>query len=248
LAFPSRPSASLAVLLGFALVIGLAGCGSVPKGASGSKARACLARAMYFESNRSSAEGMLAVGTVVMNRVESGQYPSSVCGVVGQPKQFAPGVLSKPMTDSASRDLALQVADAVPRGKRHRGVGERAMFFHTAGYRFPYRNMHYVYVAGGNAFYEKRKGTNNDPRRQDALLAQALRREPAAHRRAATMIGGKRAVSSRSQLADARRIAPGARMDAVQRVAAAPRPAPVAAYQPEPPATSIEDLILADGF
>ncbi|MDD9332228.1 MAG: cell wall hydrolase, partial [Bartonella sp.] len=31
--------------------------------------RQCLMRAMYFESNRSSREGMIAVGTVVMNRV-----------------------------------------------------------------------------------------------------------------------------------------------------------------------------------
>ncbi len=30
------------------------------------------------------------------------------------------------------------------------------MFFHAAGHRFPYDNMQYVLVAGGNAFYEKR--------------------------------------------------------------------------------------------
>jgi len=30
-----------------------------------------------------------------------------------------------------------------------------AQFFHTAGLTFPYNNMHYVLVAGGNAFYEK---------------------------------------------------------------------------------------------
>ena len=42
------------------------------------------------------------------------------------------------------------------RGKRHRVVGN-AMFFHTAGYNFPYTNMHYKAIAGGNAFYEKRR-------------------------------------------------------------------------------------------
>ena len=31
------------------------------------------------------------------------------------------------------------------------------MFFHRAGLTFPYKNMHYVLVAGGNAFYEKRQ-------------------------------------------------------------------------------------------
>ncbi|MDN5568538.1 MAG: cell wall hydrolase, partial [Paracoccus sp. (in: a-proteobacteria)] len=49
----------------------------------------CMERAMYFESNRSSRDGMIAVGTVVMNRVASGEYPGSVCGVVGQKGQFA---------------------------------------------------------------------------------------------------------------------------------------------------------------
>lgn len=114
----------------------------------------CLMRAMYFESNRSSAEGMLAVGTVVMNRVNDGRYPRTVCGVVGQKNQFAQGVLTKKMTDSGAV-LASQVADQVLRGARHPGV-QNAQNFHTAGLRFPYNNMYYVLEAGGNAFYEKR--------------------------------------------------------------------------------------------
>ena len=113
----------------------------------------CLMRAMYFESNRSSSEGMLAVGTVVMNRVNDARYPKSVCGVVGQPKQFASGVLSRKMTDSGAV-LASQMADQVLRGARHPGV-RGAKHFHTAGLRFPYNNMHYVLEAGGNEFYEK---------------------------------------------------------------------------------------------
>ena len=113
----------------------------------------CLMRAMYFESNRSSSEGMLAVGTVVMNRVNDPRYPKSVCGVVGQPKQFAQGVLSRKMTDSGAI-LASQTADHVLRGARHPGV-RGAKHFHTAGLRFPYNNMHYVLEAGGNEFYEK---------------------------------------------------------------------------------------------
>lgn len=114
----------------------------------------CMMRAMYFESNRSSADGMLAVGTVVMNRLHDARYPKSVCEVVGQKNQFAQGVLSKPMTDSGAV-LASQVADQVLRGARHPGV-QNAQHFHTAGLRFPYNNMFYVLEAGGNEFYEKR--------------------------------------------------------------------------------------------
>jgi len=120
----------------------------------------CLARVMYFESNRSSEDGMLAVGTVVMNRRDSGQFPHTVCGVVGQRNQFADGALWKPMS-GPSKQRAEAVAAAVLAGDRHPDVGG-AMYFHTAGYQFPYTNMHYVLVAGGNAFYEKvRPGTGD---------------------------------------------------------------------------------------
>ncbi len=114
----------------------------------------CMMRAMYFESNRSSADGMLAVGTVVMNRLHDPRYPQSVCAVVGQKNQFAQGVLTKPMTDSGAV-LASRVADQVLSGARHPGV-QSAQHFHTAGLRFPYNNMYYVLEAGGNEFYEKR--------------------------------------------------------------------------------------------
>ena len=108
---------------------------------------------MYFESNRSSTDGMLAVGSVVMNRVKSPEFPDTICGVVGQSHQFAPGVMSRSMSSSALPTVE-KVADEVIDGERHSKVGP-AMFFHTAGLHFPYHNMHYVAVAGGNAFYEK---------------------------------------------------------------------------------------------
>lgn len=115
----------------------------------------CMERAIYFEANRSSRDGMIAVGSVVMNRVASDQFPNTVCGVVGQKNQFAPGVLSRPI-DIGRVPEVRQAALSVLRGERHPHVAN-AMFFHTHGYRFPYDNMHYVLVAGGNAFYEKRR-------------------------------------------------------------------------------------------
>ena len=147
---------------------GLGGCGWLPMGemTTGSIApnakvvqaptradRECLARAMYFESNRTDEDGMLAVGTVVMNRLDSQKYPGSVCEVVGQKRQFATGVLSRPVRD-ADRGRIERVADALLGGERHSGVGQ-ALHFHTAGRSYPYTNMHYVALAGGNSFYEK---------------------------------------------------------------------------------------------
>jgi spore germination cell wall hydrolase CwlJ-like protein len=97
---------------------------------------------------------MVAVGTVVMNRVNSPNYPNTVCGVVGQKNQFAPGVMSRAMNSRALPDVQA-AASSVLRGERHPGV-RKAKFFHQAGLTFPYRNMHYVLEAGGNAFYERR--------------------------------------------------------------------------------------------
>lgn len=116
--------------------------------------RDCLMRAMYFESNRSSDDGLLAVGTVVMNRVADPRYPKTVCGVVGQSGQFAAGVLSNPMTEDASVMRVGAIADRLLAGERHAGV-KAAMHFHQAGLTFGYGNMHYVLEAGGNAFYER---------------------------------------------------------------------------------------------
>jgi len=42
----------------------------------------CLAKNIYFEANNEPTEGKLAVATVTMNRVRSGLFPHTVCGVV----------------------------------------------------------------------------------------------------------------------------------------------------------------------
>lgn len=145
-----------ALVVGLAALTSLAGCTSLLGGLFGARTpHECMTRVMYFESNRSSPDGMLAVGTVVMNRVASHQFPNDVCSVVGQKNQFAPGVLTKAMSEPRSSALASQMASRVLRGERHQGVYD-AMYFHTAGLTFPYRNMHYVLVAGGNAFYARR--------------------------------------------------------------------------------------------
>ena len=48
------------------------------------KSEKCLANAIYFEARGEPVRGQMAVAQVVMNRVFSGYYPNSVCGVVYQ--------------------------------------------------------------------------------------------------------------------------------------------------------------------
>jgi spore germination cell wall hydrolase CwlJ-like protein len=48
----------------------------------------CLARNIYFESASEPFEGKVAVAQVTLNRVQSGQFASTVCGVVYQKNVF----------------------------------------------------------------------------------------------------------------------------------------------------------------
>jgi spore germination cell wall hydrolase CwlJ-like protein len=144
-----RPVLAVAAL---ATALPLSGCVGFPFAGMFMSDRECMTRVMYFESNRSDEQGMIAVGTVVMNRLASPGFPKDICGVVRQPNQFT-NTLYGPMR---GRGLALasDAAYRVMHGERDPNIGG-AMYFHTAGLSFPYTNMHYTWVAGGNAFYEK---------------------------------------------------------------------------------------------
>ena len=48
------------------------------------KQMSCLAEALYFEARGEPIEGQLAVGEVILNRVEDTRYPSSICKVINQ--------------------------------------------------------------------------------------------------------------------------------------------------------------------
>ena len=48
--------------------------------------RYCLAQNIYFEAANQPKAGRMAVAHVVLNRVEDGQFPNTVCGVIYQAK------------------------------------------------------------------------------------------------------------------------------------------------------------------
>lgn len=51
---------------------------------SGKAAWQCLSEALYFEARGETVKGQFAVAEVIMNRVKSGRFPDSVCGVINQ--------------------------------------------------------------------------------------------------------------------------------------------------------------------
>ncbi|WP_306152584.1 cell wall hydrolase [Roseovarius sp. MMSF_3281] len=44
----------------------------------------CLSEALYFEARGETVKGQFAVAEVIMNRVDSAEFPNSICGVVNQ--------------------------------------------------------------------------------------------------------------------------------------------------------------------
>lgn len=62
---------------------------AIDLGSEMSAEQRCLAGAVYFEARGEPLEGQLAVANVVINRANSGLYPTDYCGVVTQRAQFS---------------------------------------------------------------------------------------------------------------------------------------------------------------
>jgi len=131
------------------------------------KEQRCLAEAVYFEARSEPEEGQAAVAQVVLNRVKSGLYPSSICGVVYQNRhrhlacQFTFACEGKALriTDSASWERAKRVASAVLEGKTYLADVGGATHYH-ANYVRPYwaRRLKKMDVIGRHIFYKLKPG------------------------------------------------------------------------------------------
>lgn len=92
----------------------------------------CLSVAIYFEARGEPIDGQKAVAEVVMNRVEDGRYPDTICGVVFQKNQFSftedgkPDRLPKKPTRASKR--AKKVAQEVLEGDT---IGITSTHYHT---------------------------------------------------------------------------------------------------------------------
>ncbi|MCP5036938.1 MAG: cell wall hydrolase [Rhodobacteraceae bacterium] len=57
---------------------------NVQPAASGAADWKCLSEALYFEARGETIRGQFAVAEVILNRVDSSEFPNSVCGVINQ--------------------------------------------------------------------------------------------------------------------------------------------------------------------
>lgn len=104
-----------------------------------------LARVITHESGNQPLEGKMAVGNVILNRVNNSRFPNTVSEVIYQQNQFPGATNAEPNEESilAAR-LCLEGANVVPDAYYFNGVGKSC---------WASRNKALVKVIGGHAFY-----------------------------------------------------------------------------------------------
>ncbi len=127
----------------------------------------CLAEAIYFEARGESGEGQAAVAQVVLNRVSSGLYPATICGVVYQNRRhynacqfsFACEGKSLRIDEPDSWQRAVRIAREVTNGKTYVSDIGGSTHFH-ANYVRPRwaRRLEKMDVIGHHIFYKLRPG------------------------------------------------------------------------------------------
>jgi hypothetical protein len=127
----------------------------------------CLAEAVYFESRSEPEAGQAAVAQVVLNRVQSGLYPSTICGVVYQNRHrykacqfsFACEGKSLRITERESWERAVRIASEVMDGQTYNADVGRSTHYH-ANYVRPRwaRALTKMDVIGRHIFYRLKPG------------------------------------------------------------------------------------------
>ena len=120
----------------------------------GSRELECLAAGIYFESKSEPLSGQLAVGEVIVNRANSGRFPSSYCGVLFQRGQFSfVRGKSYPSIPRASRQWKTAVAIAkIADQEMHASAVPDALFFHAKRVQ-PRWRLTRVGSVGNHVFY-----------------------------------------------------------------------------------------------
>jgi spore germination cell wall hydrolase CwlJ-like protein len=129
------------------------------------KAEKCLTDAIYFEARGEPVRGQIAVAQVVMNRVFSGYYPNTVCGVVYQNSHrrlrcqftFACDGIRDRITEPDAWDRAKEIARETLDGKLWLADVGKATHYHAYWVHPSWvREMARLYKIGVHTFYRPR--------------------------------------------------------------------------------------------
>lgn len=131
--------------------------------------RRCLAEAIYFEARGESEQGQAAVAQVVLNRVASGLYPATICGVVYQNRHrfracqfsFACDGRSLRVSEPSAWRTAVRIAGEVTNGRIYVSDVGSSTHYH-ADYVLPRwaGRLERMDVIGHHIFYKLRPGQN----------------------------------------------------------------------------------------
>jgi len=118
----------------------------------------CLAKAIYWEARGEGEDGMLAVSSVILNRVKDERFPDTVCTVVYEggeapPCQFSwwcDGKSDHP-TDRAQWGEILELAYTYL-ATRPEDTTEGALFYHATSIKTPWRRELTAQI-GNHVFY-----------------------------------------------------------------------------------------------
>lgn len=104
-----------------------------------------ISRVITHESGNQSLEGKMAVGNVILNRVNSSLFPNTVSEVIYQKNQFPGATNATANAESIiAAKLVLEGANVVPDAYYFNGVGKAC---------WASRNKTLLYTIGGHAFY-----------------------------------------------------------------------------------------------
>ena len=114
----------------------------------------CMAKVVVHEAGNQPRAGQLAVAQLIQNRMESGRFADTICGVVNQPGQFFKTASYNPRRDTDTWSSAVEVSREA-RARRTADVAPGAMFFRAAyaaqtGF---FRTRTRVVTLGDHVFY-----------------------------------------------------------------------------------------------
>jgi spore germination cell wall hydrolase CwlJ-like protein len=140
----------------------------------------CLAENIYFEARNEPVEGMLAVAFVTMNRVESPNYPNTICGVVKQkirttcqfswycestPHHISTNRLLTSDTNRVYNEILKLSIMFYANYENMNDLTKGALFYHADYVNPRWRNVQKTTKIGRHIFYED-KGKANEQRKQ----------------------------------------------------------------------------------
>lgn len=125
----------------------------------------CMTQVIYMESKSEPEQGQIAVGTVILNRVDHPEFKPTICGVVHQKTANGCQFYSLCNKTPIQKINWKQWADCEQIAKRVLYLGERvgileksrAIYFHATYVQPNWVRMKRVMKIGGHIFYSEKK-------------------------------------------------------------------------------------------